>query len=53
MRLNGCTKLASCGELGAYACGEELVCANGEGQTLRSELVSSSRNPCQICKTGI
>lgn len=53
LRLNGCTKLAACGELGAYTCGEDLVCANRDGETLRSEPVTSSRNPCRICATEI
>ena len=53
LRLNGCHKVASCGELGAYTCGEDLICATGEGETLHSEPVSGSRNPCHICAHGI
>jgi hypothetical protein len=48
-RLNGCTKLAICGDLAAYTCGDDLVCANHEGETLSSELVTTSRKPCHIC----
>ena len=49
LRLNGCTRLAVCGERAAYACGDELVCANHGGETLNSEPVSTSRKPCHIC----
>ena len=49
LRLNGCTKLASCGELGAYTCGDELICANRDGETLSAELITTSRRPCHIC----
>jgi hypothetical protein len=42
MRLNGCLKLAACGELAAYACGDDLICADADGHTMRSEPVSSS-----------
>jgi hypothetical protein len=52
MRLNGCLKLAACGELAAYACADDLICADSDGHTLRSEPVSSSRNPCHICASG-
>ena len=52
MRLNGCLKLAACGELAAYACADDLICADPDGHTLRSEPVSSSRNPCHICASG-
>jgi hypothetical protein len=49
LRLNGCSKLASCGELAAYACADDLICADADGMTVRAEPVSSSRNPCHIC----
>jgi hypothetical protein len=49
LRLNGCTKLAVCGGLAAYTCGDDLVCANHEGETLSSEPVTTSRRPCHIC----
>jgi len=52
MRLNGCLKLAACGELAAYACADDLICADADGHTMRSEPVSSSRNPCHICLSG-
>jgi hypothetical protein len=52
MRLNGCLKLAACGELAAYACADDLICADSDGRTMRSEPVSSSRNPCHICAAG-
>lgn len=52
MRLNGCLKLAACGELAAYACADDLICADADGRTMRSEPVSSSRNPCHICASG-
>ena len=52
MRLNGCLKLAACGELAAYDCAEDLICADADGHTLRSEPVSSSHNPCHICAAG-
>ena len=44
MRLNGCLKLAACGDLAAYA--------DADGHTLRSEPVSTSHNPCHICSAG-
>lgn len=52
MRLNGCLKLSACGELAAYACADDLICADADGRTMRSEPVSSSRNPCHICASG-
>lgn len=52
MRLNGCLKLAACGELAAYDCADDLICADADGHTLRSERVSSSHNPCHICAAG-
>jgi hypothetical protein len=52
MRLNGCLKLAACGERAAYDCADELVCADADGRTLRSEPVSTSHNPCHICAAG-
>jgi hypothetical protein len=52
MRLNGCLKLAACGDFAAYACADDLICADADGHTMRSEPVSSSRNPCHICASG-
>jgi hypothetical protein len=51
-RLNGCSRLASCGELAAYACGEDLVCADADGRTIRSDFLAPSRNHCLICQGG-
>ena len=36
----------------AYACADDLICADADGRTMRSEPVSSSRNPCHICASG-
>lgn len=52
MRLNGCLKLAACGDLAAYDCADDLICADADGHTLRSEPVSTSHNPCHICRAG-
>ena len=49
LRLNGCTKLAVCGERAAYTCGDDLVCATRDGETVSSEPVTSSHKPCHIC----
>jgi hypothetical protein len=49
-RLNGCAKLAACGELGAYNCSGDLVCADADGNTLASMPLSRSSNPCRICR---
>lgn len=49
-RLGGCSKLAQCGELGAYSCDDQLVCADARGETIRSEFPTTWRNPCQICR---
>ena len=49
IRLNGCRQLAICGELAAYACGDEHICADADGKTVRSEPVRSSRHPCRVC----
>jgi hypothetical protein len=49
LRLNGCTRLAVCGQRSAYACGDDLICARPDGQTDRAEPIISSRNPCHIC----
>ena len=50
LRLNGCLKRAECNDnLTAYVCADDHICADQEGHTLRSEPVSSSRNPCHIC----
>ena len=51
IRLNGCNKLADCSDdLRAYSCGDQLVCADREGNTLRSEMASTWRNACRICE---
>jgi len=52
LRLNGCTKLSACGELAAYSCSDDLICADSEGDTIRAEPVRSSKNPCHICAPG-
>jgi hypothetical protein len=52
MRLNGCLKLAACGDFAAYACADDLVCADGDGHIKRSEPTSSSHDPCHICASG-
>jgi hypothetical protein len=52
MRLNGCLKLAACGDYAAYACDDDLICADQHGRTMRSEPVSSSHDPCHICASG-
>jgi hypothetical protein len=49
LRLNGCTKLKACGELAVYACADDLICADGDGNTLRSEQTWRQRNYCRIC----
>ena len=50
LRLGGCSKLARCGELGAYSCDDQLVCADARGETIRSEFPTTWRDPCQICR---
>ena len=51
IRLNGCRKLTDCGaDLGAYSCGDQLVCADRKGNTLRSEMASTWRDACRICE---
>jgi len=49
LRLQGCSKLAACGELAVYSCENELVCADTEGNTIRSEPMSPQRNRCRVC----
>lgn len=49
IRLYGCRKLAACGQLVAYDCNADLVCADANGQTLRSEPLSSVKDACHIC----
>ena len=53
LRLNGCHKLAACGPVAAYTCAEQLTCADDEGNTLRSEPLRTSRDPCRICRRGL
>jgi hypothetical protein len=49
LRLNGCTKLAVCGDRGAYNCGGDLVCASANGETLASEPFRPTADFCRIC----
>ena len=49
LRLQGCSKLAACDELAVYSCENELVCADAEGNTIRSEPMSPQRNRCRVC----
>jgi len=53
LRLNGCRKLASCGEAAAYACSGEAICADRDGNTLHADRTTSSRDPCRICRGGL
>jgi hypothetical protein len=49
LRLNGCSKLAVCEALTVYACGDDVVCADADGNTVHAESLSPSRNFCHIC----
>lgn len=51
LNLNGCSKLKTCGDLAVYACADSLVCADIDGNTVRSELTSPQRNYCNVCQT--
>jgi hypothetical protein len=51
-RLQGCRKLASCGALVAYVCEADLVCADAEGHTIRSEPDLGGGAPCHVCSAG-
>jgi len=53
LRLNGCRRRAACGTVAAYACADQLICAGEDGQTLRSEPITTSRDPCHICRRGL
>ncbi|HMF42000.1 MAG TPA: hypothetical protein VKQ32_15105 [Polyangia bacterium] len=53
LRLNGCRKLASCGEAAAYACSDEAICADHDGNTLHADRTTSSHDPCRICRGGL
>ena len=53
LRLNGCRKLAACGEAAAYACSDEAICADSDGNTLHADRTTSSRDPCRICRGGL
>jgi hypothetical protein len=53
LRLNGCRKRAACGAFAAYSCADQLICADEDGQTLRSEPITTSRDPCHICRRGL
>lgn len=48
-RLQGCRKVAACGQLGAYICDQDLICADADGRLLRSEAYSTSHKACHIC----
>lgn len=50
IRLNGCTKLRTCGELAVYGCAEELICADVNGNAVRSEATAPQRNYCRVCE---
>jgi hypothetical protein len=49
LRLDGCSKLSACGVLTVYACGDDLVCADADGNTVHAESLLPSRNFCHIC----
>ena len=49
LRLSGCARLAQCGDLAAYSCEGELVCADDAGQTVNAEPLTDSHLPCRIC----
>lgn len=51
-RLQGCRKLAACGSVSAYVCGDDLVCADADGRTVRSELDNGGDGPCHVCSLG-
>jgi hypothetical protein len=51
-RLQGCRKLAACGALAAYVCEADLVCADAEGRTIRSEPDLGGGVPCHVCSAG-
>jgi len=53
LRLNGCRKLAACGAAAAYACSDEAICADSDGNTLHADRTTSSRDPCRICRGGL
>jgi hypothetical protein len=49
LRLSGCVRIAKCGDLGAYSCEGDLVCADADGETIGAEPLTDSRAPCHIC----
>ena len=49
LKLNGCRRLDSCGERGAYVCGGDLICADRDGNTIRSETTYRKGTACRIC----
>lgn len=51
-RLQGCRRLAACGALSAYVCEADLVCADADGRTIRSEPDLGGNVPCHVCSTG-
>jgi len=50
LRLNGCRLLEACGDRSAYACGHDLVCADGDGNTIRSEPLFGAQRTCRVCQ---
>jgi hypothetical protein len=50
LRLDGCIKLAACGENAAYNCSGDLTCADADGNTLASEPLDRVSAPCRICR---
>lgn len=49
LKLNGCERLATCGDLAVYSCEGELMCADAQGNTIRSEPPPPPRNRCRLC----
>lgn len=51
LRLSGCTRLAQCGDLAAYSCEGDLVCADPHGETINAEPLTDAHTPCRICRS--
>jgi hypothetical protein len=51
LKLNGCRRIEPCGAQGAYVCEGDLICADRDGNTIRSEPIStrSRSRSCGIC----
>jgi hypothetical protein len=49
LRLGGCNRIAPCGELTAYACETDLVCADAAGHRVWSEPYEGAKDACHIC----